>query len=154
MLKNIHSCISPDLLWCLAMMGHADRLVLVDRNFPAVEVAKQTATGRLIELPGLDIPRATHAILSLMPLDDFVAEPLACMQVVGKPDEILPMQKEVHAIARQAEGRSIGMERLERFAFYESAKKGFAVVRTSEFRPYGCFLFQMGVIFDSSRDQA
>ncbi len=151
MLKNIPGTISPDLLWCLASMGHADKLVMVDRNFPAVEVAKQTSTGRLIELPGLDIPQATRAILSLMPLDDFVKAPLACMQVVGKPDEILPMQKEVHAIAKESEGRDIGMDRLERFAFYEAAKKGFAVVRTSEFRPYGCFLIQMGVIFDKSK---
>jgi L-fucose mutarotase len=147
-LKNIPATLSPDLLWCLASMGHADRLVIVDRNFPAVEVARHTATQRLIELPGLDIPQTASAILSLMPLDDFVKAPLACMQVVGKPDEILDMQREVHAIARKAEGRGIDMERLERFAFYEAAKKGFAVVRTSEFRPYGCFLLQMGVIFD------
>jgi L-fucose mutarotase len=84
----------------------------------------------------------------LMPLDDFVKAPLACMQVVGKPKEILPMQAEVHAIARKAEGRDIEMDRLERFAFYDAARKGFAVVRTSEFRPYGCFLLHMGVIFE------
>ena len=53
-------------------MGHGEDLVLVDRNFPALEVARHTSTGRLIELPGLDIPQATRAILSLMPLDDFV----------------------------------------------------------------------------------
>lgn len=151
MLKNIASTISPDLLWCLASMGHADRLVLVDRNFPAVEVAKHTSTGRLIELPGLDIPQAARAILSLMPLDDFVPDPVARMQVVGDPGALLPMQAEVHAIAREMEGRDVGMEALERFAFYEAAKRGFAVVRTSEFRPYGCFLFQMGVIFDSRK---
>ncbi len=148
MLKNIPSTLSPDLLWCLAAMGHADKLVIVDRNFPAVDVAKHTATGRLIELPGLDIPQAVAAILKLMPLDDFIEEPLSCMQVVGKPEEVLPMQTEVHELAKAAEGRAIGMQRLERFAFYEAARKGFAVIRTSEFRPYGCFLLQMGVIFD------
>ena len=72
MLKNISSVISPDLLWLLASMGHGDDLVLVDRNFPAIQVAKQTSTGRLIEFPGLNIPQATRAILSLMPLDHFV----------------------------------------------------------------------------------
>ena len=148
MLKNVPSTLSPDLLWCLASMGHAERLVLVDRNFPAHDVARHTSTGKLIELPGLDIPQATRAILSVMPLDDFVSEPLSCMQVVGEPDKILPMQAEVHALAKSAEGRDVGIERLERFAFYEAAKKGFCVVRTSEFRPYGCFLFTMGVIFD------
>lgn len=149
MLKNIPGTASPDLLWCLASMGHADRLVLVDRNFPAVDVARHTSSGRLIELPGLDIVQATRIILSLMPLDDFIPAPVSCMQVVGKPDEILPMQSEVLEIAQAAEGRDFKLERLERFAFYEAAKKGFAVVRTSEFRPYGCFLFTMGVIFDA-----
>jgi L-fucose mutarotase len=148
MLKNISSQLSPDLLWCLASMGHAERLVLVDRNFPAHNVVRHTSSGRVIDLPGLDIPQATRAILSVMPLDDFVKAPVSCMKVVGAPKTILPMQQEVHDIARKAEGRALGMERLERFAFYEAAKKGFAVVRTSEYRPYGCFLFTMGVIFD------
>jgi L-fucose mutarotase len=75
MLKNISSVISPDLLWLLASMGHGDDLVLVDRNFPAIQVAKQTSTGRRIELPGLNIPQATRAILSLMPLDHFAKKP-------------------------------------------------------------------------------
>ena len=129
-------------------MGHGEDLVLVDRNFPAVTVAKQTSTGRLIELPGLDIPQAARAIFSLMPLDSFVAEPVIRMRVVDDPDRLLEMQSEVFEIARVAEGREIKMGALERFAFYEAASKGAAVVRTSEIRPYGCFLFKMGVIFD------
>ena len=148
MLKNISSIISPDLLWLLASMGHGDDLVLVDRNFPAIQVAKQTSTGRLIELPGLNIPQATRAILSLMPLDHFVEDPVTRMRVVDNPDCLLEMQKEVIEIAREVEGREVKMGALERFAFYEAASKGAAVVRTSEFRPYGCFLFKMGVIFD------
>lgn len=150
MLKNIPATLSPDLLWCLASMGHAERLVLVDRNFPAHDVARHTSTGKLIELPGLDIPQAARAILSVMPLDDFIPDPISRMQVVGDPGKLLPMQVEVHQIAKEAEGRDVGMEALERFAFYEAAKKGFCVVRTSEFRPYGCFLFTMGVIFDKT----
>lgn len=149
MLKNISSVISPDLLWLLGSMGHGEDLVLVDRNFPAVRVAKQTSTGRLIELPGLDIPQATRAILSLMPLDHFVAEPVTRMKVVDDPDSFLDIHREVIEIAREAEGREVKMGALERFAFYEAASQGAAVVRTSEFRPYGCFLFKMGVIFDS-----
>ena len=148
MLKNIASELSPDLLWCLASMGHGETIVVVDRNFPAHEVAKNTSSGKIIELPGLDVPAACRVILSVMPLDDFIPSPVACMQVVGEPEKILPMQKEVHEIALKAEARTFPMERLERFAFYEAAKKSFAVVRTSEFRPYGCFIFTMGVIFD------
>ena len=148
MLKNIPAALSPDLLWCLASMGHGEKLVIVDRNFPAHDVVRHTSSGKLIELPGLDIPQAVQVILSVMPLDDFIPDPVSCMQVVGAPEKILPMQAEVHAIARASERREVGMERLERFAFYEAAKSGFAVVRTSEFRPYGCFLLTMGVIFD------
>lgn len=151
MLKNIPSTLSPDLLWALASMGHGEKLVIVDRNFPAHDVVRHTSSGKLIELPGLDIPQAARVILSVMPLDDFIPHPLACMQVVGEPDKVLPMQAEVQDIATQSEGRTIAMERLERFAFYEAAKTSFAVVRTSEFRPYGCFIFTMGVIFDASK---
>jgi L-fucose mutarotase len=99
MLKNISSVISPDLLWLLASMGHGEDLVLVDRNFPAILVAKQTSTGRLIELPGLNIPEATRAILSLMPLDHFVEEPVTRMRVVDDPDCLLEIQREVIEIA-------------------------------------------------------
>jgi L-fucose mutarotase len=150
MLKNIASVISPDLLWLLASMGHGEELVLVDRNFPAMEVAKRTSTGRLIELAGLNIPQATRAILSLMPLDNFVEEAVTRMLVVDDPGRVLEMQTEVLRIACEAEGRELKMGALERFAFYEKASKGAAVVRTSEFRPYGCFLLKMGVIDDRS----
>src|SRR5271166_6439646 len=103
MLKNISSVISPDLLWLLASMGHGDDLVLVDRNFPAVQIAKQTSTGRLIELAGLNIPQATRAILSLMPLDGFVEAPITRMRVVNGPDILLGIQKEVLDVACEME---------------------------------------------------
>jgi len=64
MLKNISSVISPDLLWLLASMGHGDDLVFVDRNFPAIQVAKQTSTGRLIEFPGVNIPQLVSHLLN------------------------------------------------------------------------------------------
>ena len=149
MLKNIPSTLSPDLLWALASMGHGEKIVIVDRNFPAHDVVRHTSSGELIELPGLDIPQAALVMLQVMPLDDFIPAPVACMKVVGEHDRVLPMQREVHDIAKACEGRDVGMERLERFAFYEAAKSSFAVVRTSEFRPYGCFIFTMGVIFDT-----
>src|ERR1700738_4895250 len=95
MLKNISSVISPDLLWLLASMGQGDEPVRVERNSPAIQVAKQPSTGRLIELPGLNIPQATRAILSLMPLDHFVEEPVTRMRVVDDPDSLLEMQREL-----------------------------------------------------------
>ena len=104
MLKNIPATLSPDLLWCLASMGHAERLVLVDRNFPAHDVARHTSTGRLIELPGLDIPQAARAILSVMPLDDFIPDPVSRMQVVGDPAKLLPIFETVRQVVDAAEG--------------------------------------------------
>src|ERR1700722_7736027 len=127
MLKNISSVISPDLLWLLASMGHGDDLVLVDRNFPAIKVAKEPSTGRLIELPGLNIPQATRAIFSLMPRDHFVEEPVPRMRVVEVPGSLREIQREVIEIAREAEGREVKMGAFERFAFYEVASKGVAV---------------------------
>jgi L-fucose mutarotase len=141
-LKNLDPLLSPDLLHVLAQMGHGDEIVLVDRNFPAVSTAR-----RLVRLDGCDLPGVARAVLSLLPLDTFVAQPLAAMQVVDNPSEVPEVQQEVFAIARELEGREINVERVERFAFYARASKAFAVVATSEARAYGCVIMIKGVIF-------
>lgn len=143
MLKNIDPLLNADLLQVLAAMGHGDDLALVDRNFPAAANAR-----RLIRLDGTDIIKAGRAILSVYPLDSFVDHPVKRMQMVGKPDEIPPVQQDFQKVIDAAEGRSWPMGSLERFAFYEAARQAFAVVATSESRPYGCFLLKKGVIFD------
>jgi L-fucose mutarotase len=143
MLKNIDPLLNADLLHVLAAMGHGDDLALVDRNFPAAANAK-----RLIRLDGADIIAAGRAILSLYPLDSFVDHPVMRMQMVGKPDDIPPVQQDFQKIVDAAEGRHWPMGSIERFAFYEAARQAFAVVATNESRPYGCFLLKKGVIFD------
>jgi L-fucose mutarotase len=143
MLKNIDPLLNADLLQVLAAMGHGDDLALVDRNFPAAANAR-----RLIRLDGTDIIKAGRAILSVYPLDSFVDHPVKRMQMVGKPDEVPPVQQDFQKVIDAAEGRSWPMGSLERFAFYEAARQAFAVVATSESRPYGCFLLKKGVIFD------
>jgi L-fucose mutarotase len=143
MLKNIDPLLNADLLQVLAAMGHGDDLALVDRNFPAAANAR-----RLIRLDGTDIIKAGRAILSVYPLDSFVDHPVKRMQMVGKPDEIPSVQQDFQKVIDAAEGRSWPMGSLERFAFYEAARQAFAVVATSESRPYGCFLLKKGVIFD------
>jgi L-fucose mutarotase len=143
MLKNIHPLLNADLLQVLAAMGHGDDLALVDRNFPAAANAR-----RLIRLDGTDIMTAGRAILSVYPLDSFVDHPVKRMQMVGKPDEVPAVQQDFQKVIDAAEGRSWPMGSLERFAFYEAARQAFAVVATSESRPYGCFLLKKGVIFD------
>ena len=142
MLKGLDPLLSPDLLHVLAQMGHGDEIALVDRNFPAASTAR-----RLVRLDGCDPPAAVRAVLSVLPLDTFVDRPLAAMQVVDKPAEIPAVQQQVFAIARELEAREVEVERVERFAFYERARAAFAVVATSEARPYGCVLLTKGVIF-------
>ena len=142
MLKGLDPVLAPDLLHVLAQMGHGDEIALVDRNFPATSTAR-----RLVRLDGCDLPRAARAVLSVLPLDTFVERPVAAMQVVGEPDEVPAVQRDVFLIAEQVERREIGVERVERFAFYERARAAFAVVATSEARPYGCVLLTKGVIF-------
>ncbi len=146
MLKTIDPIITPDLLSVLACMGHGDDLVICDTHFPARSVAQHTMVKTPLELPGVSAARAVRAILSLMPLDSFVDHPAQRMEVVGQPDEIPEVQREVQAEIDRAEGRSWPMGSIERFAFYETAKKSYAVVRAGEGRFYGCFLLKMGVI--------
>ena len=91
-------------------------------------------------------PAAARAILSLLPLDTFVAEPLLRMEVVGSPDEVTPVQRELAEIATELEGREVAMGSLERFAFYERSRGAFATVITGEDAPYAWFLLIKGVI--------
>ena len=147
MLKNIDPILSPDLLQVLAAMGHGDDIVVVDANFPADSVARQTVTGKLIRLDGVDAVQAVSAILSVFPLDSFVEAPARRMEIVGAPDEIPEVQQEVQREIDDAEGQSLPMASVERFAFSEEAKKAYAVVATTEGRAYGCFMLKKGVIF-------
>jgi L-fucose mutarotase len=142
MLKGLDPLLSPDLLHVLAQMGHGDEVALVDRNFPAAAVAR-----RLVRLDGCDLPTAAAAVLSVLPLDTFVAQPIAAMDMVDNPGAVPDVQREVFALAGSAEARNLEVERVERFAFYERARRAFAVVATQEARPYGCVIFVKGVIF-------
>lgn len=146
MLKGIDPVLNADVLHALRAMGHGDEIALVDTNFPADSVARATVTGKLLRLDNVTAARAARAVLSVMPLDGFVDQPALRMEVIGKPDEIPEVQREVQAEIDQAEGKSWPMGRIERFAFYERAKQAYAVIATGERRFYGCFLLKKGVI--------
>lgn len=141
MLKGIPELLNADVLYVLAAMGHGDELALVDRNFPAASTAK-----RLVRLDGTDVCTAGRAILSLFPLDTFVDQPVTRMEIVGDPAAIPDVQSEFAKLAEEAEGRPITLASLSRHAFYARARDAFAVIATSESRPYGCFLLTKGVI--------
>ncbi|WFU74766.1 MULTISPECIES: RbsD/FucU family protein [unclassified Bradyrhizobium] len=146
MLKSIDPLLNADVLYALRSMGHGDDLVLCDTNFPADSVARQTVLGRLLRIDNASAGRAARAILSVLPLDSFVDKPASRMEIVGQPGEIPEVQREVQAAIDAAEGRSFPMGSVERFAFYELAKKSYCVIQTGERRFYGCFIFKKGVI--------
>jgi L-fucose mutarotase len=146
MLKNIDPVLSADLLFALKSMGHGDDLVIADMNFPSDSIARSTTLGKLLRIENVTAARAVRAILSLMPLDSFVPDPALRMEVVGNPGQILPVAAEVQAEIDRAQGGPAPMGTIERFAFYEAAKKAYCVVQTGERRFYGCFIFKKGVI--------
>lgn len=146
MLKGVDPLLNADVLAALRAMGHGDELVVADANFPADAIARQTVVGRILRIDGVDSPRAIRAILSVLPLDTFVDEPAMRMEVVGAPEELLPVHREVEAEVEHAEARSVSLAGLERMAFYERAKSAYCVIATGERRFYGCFIFKKGVL--------
>lgn len=143
MLKGVDPLLSGDLLKILDDMGHGDRLLLVDRNYPSA------STGRpVIRLGEASILRAAKAILSVFPLDSFVAHPLERMEVEDDPAKTTPTQDELLALASAAEGRELEYAIVPRLDFYERASSAYAVVHTLDAVPYGCFFLHKGVIVD------
>ena len=141
MLKNLSPLHTPELLHSLASMGHGDDIVIVDVHFPAVSMAQ-----RLVRLDGVTAPVALEAILRLIPLDTFVDNPALRMEIIHDPNEIPEVQQEFQKIIDQEEKKHVPLVKIERHAFYERAKKAYAIVVTGEQRPYGCILIKKGVI--------
>ncbi len=141
MLKGLDPILSPDLLQVLRSMGHGDEIVVVDANFPADTMAE-----RLVRLDGLSVTAVADAILSVMPLDDFVPEAAWRMEVVGDPAAEQPIFAEFREILARREGARFTLASLERFAFYERTRAAYAVVATGEGRLYGNIILKKGVV--------
>lgn len=146
MLKGISPLLNADVLYALRAMGHGDDLVIADTNFPSDSIARQTRLGKLLRIDNVTAAQAAEAILSLYPLDTFVEDSAARMEIVGKPDEMPPVQQEVQKVVDRAEGRSWPLLGVERYAFYERAKQAYCIIQTGERRFYGCFAFRKGVL--------
>lgn len=146
MLRGIDPVLTAEMLYVLMQMGHGDEIVVCDVNHPSTSIAKHTCYGKLVDLAGCDIPRATKAILSLMPLDTFVDEPVMRMLVVDDPATTVPIFSRMQEAVNYGAGRAVRIGTYERFSFYAAAKKSFAIVRTSDPGPYGCFILKKGVI--------
>ena len=146
MLKGIDPRINAEVLFTLRAMGHGDTLVIADTNFPSHQISRSTSQGELLRMDNLTAAEAIEAILTLLPLDTFVDDFAGRMEIVGNPTAIHPVQKEVQKVINKAEGKARQMVSLERFLFYDLAKKAYAVIQTGERRFYGCFFLRKGVI--------
>ncbi|KFC62093.1 L-fucose mutarotase [Devosia sp. LC5] len=140
MLKNIPPLLGPDLLGILRAMGHGDEIAIVDANYPA-----DSAGPVLVRLDGISATDVLDAVLTVMPLDDFVDQAAICMQVVGNEAKREPVMDAFEAIIKQHEP-AMGLGSLERFAFYDRVKTGYAIVQTGESRLYGNIILKKGII--------
>lgn len=140
MLKNIDPLLGPELLGILRAMGHGDEIAIVDANFPA-----ESSGPELIRADGHAATRMLEAVLSVMPLDEFVEEPAIRMEVVGQPTRMEPIMEEFKSIIARHEPKA-RMGSLERFAFYDRVRGAFAVISTGEARLYGNIILKKGII--------
>jgi L-fucose mutarotase len=141
MLIGIDPTLTPDLLRHLRAMGHGDELTITDGNFPA-----ESCSNRIERLAGVSATQALRAILSVMPLDDYVASPARTMQVVGKPDAVPEIVAEFQRIIDQTADNPARIASVERQDFYQATQKSYCVIQTGESRLYGNIILSKGIV--------
>ena len=141
MLKNIPKNISPQLIKILMEMGHGDEIVIADGNFPSASMAQN-----LVRCDGLGVPELLQSILTLFPLDTFVEHPVSLMEVVDKTASEPPIWSEFKQIIAKEAGAEFKLIEVERHAFYEQAKKAYAVIATGEEALYANIILKKGVV--------
>jgi L-fucose mutarotase len=141
MLIGINPVISPELLDVLFRMGHGDEIVLADAFFPG-----DSMNVRVIRADGIRIPELLDGILRLINLDSYVPRPVAMMAPVPGDTLDEKVEQSFRAVIDRYWPETPVIERVERFAFYERAKKAFAVLMTGETVKYGNIILKKGVI--------
>ena len=146
MLKNIPSILSPELLKVLCEMGHSDRLIIADGNFPAESMGKNAI---VIRMDGHGVPEILDAICQVFPLDTYTDKPVNLMALmdrdVGKVETpIWDTYKEI--VAKYDDRGAAAVGNIERFAFYEEAKTAYCIIATSESAIYANVMLQKGVV--------
>jgi L-fucose mutarotase len=141
MLIGIPNILSPELLKILMEMGHGDEIVLADGNFPAASNAQ-----RLIRCDGHNLPDLLDAILQLFPLDVRMKQPVSLMGVDQGDNYIPEITKTFKLIVSKYDSHITDFEIVDRFEFYERAKKAYAIVATSEMERYANIILKKGVI--------
>ena len=144
MLKNIPPILSPELLKVLCEMGHSDRIVIADGNFPAESMGKNAI---VIRADGHGVPELLDAILTLFPLDTYVEKPVSLMQVMPGDTAKTPIWDTYQEIIARHDRRGAdAVGEIERFAFYEEAKQAYAIIATGEKAVYANVMLQKGVV--------
>ena len=150
MLININPILSPELLFHLRSMGHGEKIILADANFPA-----NTSNDQVIRLDGVDIKDAALAILSVFPLDSFIVSqggsPALRMEVDDKPEELTETHNEFIEAVKKVSGENWKVGSISRQDFYKEAKKAYCIVTTTDARPFGCFILTKGVILPDGK---
>ncbi len=150
MLININPILSPELLFHLRSMGHGEKIILADANFPA-----NTSNDRVIRLDGVGIKEAASAILSVFPLDSFIVSqggsPALRMEVDDKPKELTETHNEFIEAVKKVSGENWKVGSISRQDFYKEAKKAYCIVTTTDARPFGCFILTKGVILPNGK---
>lgn len=141
MLKHIPPILSPELLKILMEMGHGDEIVIADGNFPSAAIAQ-----RLVRLDGHGVPEILEAVMRFFPLDAYTEKPVALMEVVPGDKVIPAIWDDYRIILKNAEPDHCEIDFVERFAFYERAKKAYAVIATGETAIYANILLKKGVV--------
>ena len=144
MLKGIPKILSPELLKVLCEMGHSDRLIIADGNFPAESIGKDAI---VIRMDGHGACEVLEAILQLFPLDTYVEHPVNLMQVMPGDNVETPIWKSYEKIVEGARGAS-AIGQIERFAFYEEARSAYAIIATGESALYANIMLQKGVVVE------
>ena len=140
MLKGIDPLLGPELLMILRTMGHGDEIAIVDGNYPA-----DTDAQRLVRMDGHGATEIVNAILSVMPVDDFVADAVFRPAAGGDAARVEPVFSEFEEILKKHEPKQkitvlVGAD------FYNRVKASYAVVATGERRLYGNLILRKGVI--------
>ena len=142
MLRGISPLMSPELLATLYEMGHGDEIILADAHFPGHSV-----NDNVIRADGLTVPQMLDAVLPLINLDASVDAPVMMMAVqdVDKGNEDKSVEPSFRAVIDKYHPKTPAIKRIDRFEFYEQAKKAFCVVMTGETRTYGNVILKKGV---------
>ncbi len=141
MLKGIPSILAPDLLKILMEMGHGDEIVIGDGNFPAANYARN-----LIRLDGHGAKEVLEAILKVMPLDTYAPNVILMQKMSCDKDLEIPIWKDFKKIAQNGDKGFKDLEYIDRFEFYERAKKAYAVIATGETSIYANVILKKGVV--------